>query len=153
MDVTFRDATRDDLPTLVAMLADDPLGATREDVSDPVADAYAEAFDAIERDPDDTLLVALDEAGAVAGFLQLTFLAGLARRGAWRAQIEGVRVRSDLRGHGVGEALVAEAVERARRRGCRLVQLTSDKTRDGALRFYERLGFRATHEGFKLALE
>lgn len=151
MDVTFRDALRDDLPALVAMLADDTLGAAREDPSAPLPRAYHDAFDAIDASPHDTLLVALDEAGALAGFLQLTFLPGLSRRGMWRAQIEGVRVRADLRGRRVGEALVEEAARRARERGCGLVQLTSDVSRADARRFYERLGFEASHVGLKRA--
>ncbi len=145
-----RRAARDDVPAIVALIAADQLGAAREggDLA-----PYERAFAAIDADPAQLLAVATDEAGAVAGTLQLTVIPGLARRGALRAQIEAVRVREDLRGQGLGHALLAWAIEEARRRGCALVQLTSDKRRAEAHRFYGRLGFTASHEGFKLRLE
>jgi GNAT superfamily N-acetyltransferase len=145
-----RRAARDDVPAIVALIAADQLGAAREggDLA-----PYERAFAAIDADPAQLLAVATDEAGAVAGTLQLTVIPGLARRGALRAQIEAVRVREDLRGQGLGHALLAWAIEEARRRGCALVQLTSDKRRPEAHRFYGRLGFTASHEGFKLRLE
>jgi GNAT superfamily N-acetyltransferase len=148
----FRPATRDDLPALVRMLADDELGATREDPSEPLASSYEAAFAAIERDPNHELIVAVHE-GEPAGFLQLTLLPYLTYRGGWRALIESVRVRSDMRGRQLGRALIQHAIERARARACHVVQLTTDKRRPDALRFYEQLGFRATHEGMKLHLE
>lgn len=147
-DVTVRAARRDDVPAIVAMLADDPLGATRERPGDP---AYLTAFDALADDPRQLLLVA-ELAGEVVGTLQLTFIPGLSRLGATRAQIEAVRVRSDRRSAGVGAVLVGWAIDAARERGCALVQLTTDASRGDAHRFYERLGFTASHIGLKLAL-
>lgn len=143
-----REAARRDLDAIVALLADDPLGAAREAPGDA---AYASAFDRITADPDETLLVAEID-GAVAGCLQLSLLRGLSRRAAVRAQIEGVRVAAGRRGAGVGAALMAAALERARDAGAVLAQLTSDKSRPDALRFYEGLGFVASHEGFKRPL-
>lgn len=146
-----RRATRADLPRLLELLADDELGRNREAIgsTDP---AYSQAFDAIDRDVNQQLLVAELE-GRVVGMLQLTFIPGLSRRGAWRALIEAVRVDSALRSRGIGRWLLAQALDAARRRGCRMAQLTSDKRRVQAHRFYGALGFEATHEGFKLALE
>lgn len=148
----FREACKEDLPELVRMLADDELGATREVVREPLPPAYGAAFDAIERDPNNTLVLAEHE-GVLAGFLQVTFLPYLTHQGSWRALIESVRIRSDLRGHGIGRELILHAVERARARSCRIVQLTTDKQRPDALRFYQGLGFQATHEGLKLRLD
>lgn len=148
----FRAAMRDDLPAIVAMLADDALGATRERLASPLPAAYHDAFDAIERDPNNELIVA-DANGKAVGVLQLTYLPGISRLGSWRALIEGVRVDASMRSAGLGRKLIAFAVERARARGCRLVQLTSDKSRPDAIRFYESLGFVASHEGLKLSLD
>ena len=147
----FREARREDLEWLVDLLADDPLGQAREEASRPLPPAYLSAFDALTRDPNHRLLLA-EQAGEVVGMLQLSYLPGLSHRGGWRAQVEGVRVAASARGRGIGRALVAEAVAAARRRGCRLVQLTSDKRRPEALRFYRSLGFVASHEGMKLNL-
>jgi GNAT superfamily N-acetyltransferase len=147
----FRHAARADLPGIVRMLADDPLGATRERCEEPLPRCYEEGFDAIAADPNNALIVAeLD--GVLAGMLQITFIPSVTRMGSWRALVEGVRVARGVRGRGIGGALIAHAVERARERGCALVQLTTDKQRPDALRFYEGLGFRATHEGMKLHL-
>ncbi|HWA39651.1 MAG TPA: GNAT family N-acetyltransferase [Burkholderiales bacterium] len=148
----IRRAARSDVPALVALLADDVLGAQRERNEDPVPRCYYEAFDAIAADANHELLVAEVE-GRIVATLQLTFLPGLSRQGLWRAQIEGVRVSSRERGRRIGELLVRHAIERAREEGCGLVQLTSDKRRKDAVRFYERLGFVASHEGMKLALD
>jgi GNAT superfamily N-acetyltransferase len=148
----FRAAIRGELPAIVAMLADDALGATREKLASPLPAEYYAAFDAIERDPNNELIVA-DLNGKAVGVLQLTYLPGISRLGSWRALIEGVRVDASMRSAGLGRKLIACAVERARSRGCRLVQLTSDKSRPDAIRFYESLGFVASHEGFKLALD
>jgi GNAT superfamily N-acetyltransferase len=145
----IRTATREDVPAIVALLADDPLGAQRESPGD--LEPYYVAFDRIDADPHQVLVVA-DRDGAVVGTAQLSLLAGLSRRGAVRAQIEGVRVSSSERGTGLGTTLIEWAVDEARARGCALVQLTSDKSRVDAHRFYLRLGFEATHEGFKLML-
>ena len=148
--VVLRRAREGDLPALVALLADDQLGATRESVTDLIP--YRSAFAAIDADPAHLLLVA-DRAGEVVGTLQLTLLPGLARSGAWRAQIEAVRVHSGLRGQRVGERMLRWAIEESARRGATIVQLTTDKRRADAHRFYERLGFVASHEGMKLQLD
>ncbi|MEX5718951.1 GNAT family N-acetyltransferase [Geodermatophilus maliterrae] len=146
--VVLRRATAGDLPALVALLADDALGATRE-----AADLapYEAAFAAVDADPAHLLVVA-DDGGTVAGTLQLSFVPGLSRRGTLRAQVEGVRVAAAARGRGLGAAMLRWTVGEARRRGAALVQLTTDKRRSDAHRFYERLGFTASHEGMKLEL-
>ena len=150
--VALRRATRPDLPALVALLAADDLGATRDGIRGPAdRDAYARAFHAIDQDPAQLLLVA-ESQERVVGTLQLSFIPGLSRRGALRAQIESVRVAPTMRGRGLGEALFTWSIAEARRRGCALVQLTTDKTRTDARRFYDRLGFTASHEGLKLDL-
>jgi GNAT superfamily N-acetyltransferase len=146
--VIFRDARRDEVPRIVALLADDVLGAGREAEVD---DAYWAAFDDIAADPRNRLIVA-EADGQLAGTLQLTFLPGLSRHGTLRAQIEGVRVAAPGRGQGLGRAMIEWAVDEARRNGCGLVQLTSDKRRADAIRFYESLGFEPSHEGLKLPL-
>ena len=144
----IRRATREDVADIVAMLADDPLGATRERPGDP---AYDRAFDVIDADPHQFLAVA-DEDGKVVGTLQLTFAAGLSRTGMTRATIEAVRVHDDHRKAGLGRQLVEWAIDEARRRGAGLVQLTTDASRQEAHRFYERLGFVPSHVGMKLSL-
>ncbi|MDQ7906573.1 GNAT family N-acetyltransferase [Phytohabitans sp. ZYX-F-186] len=130
------------------MLADDPLGAARESAGDP---DYTAAFDQIDADPRNTLVVA-DRAGEVVGTMQLTYIPSLSQRGGERLQIEAVRIRADQRGRGLGRRMIQWAVDQARARGCRLVQLTTDKRRVDAHRFYASLGFAASHEGMKLAL-
>ena len=149
--VTFRPARRDDVGSIVQLLADDPLGARRERFADPPSPAYFRAFEAIEADPHNRLLVA-ERDGRILGVLQLTLIPNLTYEGGWRAQIEGVRVATGLRGQGIGRALIEQEIETARQAGCHLAQLTTDKQRPEALRFYESLGFRATHEGMKLFL-
>ena len=151
-DIVCRRATRADLPRLVAMLADDALGRTREDPSLPLDARYLAAFEAIERDANQ-LLVTVERDGAVVGCLQLSFLPGLSRRGQLRGQIESVRIAAAQRGSGIGRRMIEWAIAECRRRGCGLVQLTSDKSRADAIRFYEQLGFTASHEGMKLDLE
>jgi GNAT superfamily N-acetyltransferase len=150
--VVLRRAEADDIPALVGLLAADQLGATRDGVtSDQDLAAYQRAFRAIDADCAHLLVVA--QAGTqVVGTLQLSFIPGLARRGALRAQIEAVRVHESYRGRGLGAAMMGWAIEEARRRGCGLVQLTSDKSRPDAHRFYQQLGFVASHEGMKLRL-
>ncbi|GAA0278873.1 GNAT family N-acetyltransferase [Streptomyces polychromogenes] len=146
----FRAATRRDLPAVLALLADE------ERVTDPasvvVGEAYERAFADIEADPRNEVLV-LDDGEAVIGSLQLTYVPGLGQGGRERALVEAVRIRADRRGGGLGAELMRLAAERARARGCGLVQLTSDKRREEAHRFYERLGYVRSHEGFKLRLE
>ncbi|KJY24994.1 MULTISPECIES: GNAT family N-acetyltransferase [unclassified Streptomyces] len=148
-DLTIRRATGDDLPAIVAMLADDPLGATRESPDDLTP--YRTAFDRMDADPHQHLVVA-ERAGRTVGTLQLTVVPGLSRKGATRTVIEGVRVHGDERGSGLGTELIQWAIERSRELDAQLVQLTSDITRTDAHRFYERLGFVPSHLGFKLAL-
>jgi ribosomal protein S18 acetylase RimI-like enzyme len=148
----IRDATPADLPAIVRLLAADSVAAGRERPEQPLAPAYREAFDRMVAQPGNRQIVA-ELHGRVIGCLQLTIIHGLSRSGMTRAQIEGVRVDAGCRGQGIGEALFDYAIEAARGGGCGLVQLTTDKTRDGARRFYERLGFKASHEGMKLALE
>lgn len=150
--VTFRPAVRGDLPTIVALLAADQLGAQRERVDSPLAPSYYAAFDIIDADPNNELVVAClgDE---VVGVLQLTFIPYLTYQGSWRAQVEGVRVAAAHRSKRLGRHLLEWAIARSRQRGCRMVQLTTNKSRADALRFYESLGFAASHEGLKLMLE
>jgi len=149
--ITFRKASIDDLPAIIWLLADDPLGQAREILSDPPDQRYVDAFAAIDGDANQLLAVA-DDSGTVAGCMQLTFLPGLSRTGMWRGQIESVRVAEGYRGQGLGRLFFEWAIGQCRQRGCGLVQATSDKNRPDALRFYGSLGFRATHEGLKLSL-
>ncbi|MFY1691005.1 GNAT family N-acetyltransferase [Plantactinospora sp. WMMB782] len=161
-ELIFRTARREDVPAIVAMLLDDEVAASREPVAgasrepveptgEEVDAAYWAGFEAVDADPRNELIVAeLD--GEPVGTMQLTFIPGVSRRGAERMQIEAVRVRSDRRGDGIGRRMMAWAVEQARERGCRLVQLTTDKRRTDAHRFYAGLGFQASHEGMKLSL-
>ncbi|MGW1539450.1 N-acetyltransferase family protein [Streptomyces sp. NPDC002309] len=146
-DLEIRAAVTDDLPVIVGMLADDPLGAQRESPDDLIP--YRAALERLQGDPNQHLVVALRQERVV-GTLQLTIIPGLTRRGATRSIIEGVRIHGDERGSGLGTQLIEWAVEESRRQGCQLVQLTSDTSRVDAHRFYERLGFTASHVGFKL---
>ncbi|MFJ2292032.1 GNAT family N-acetyltransferase [Streptomyces sp. NPDC087894] len=148
-DLDIRPAVSADIPAIVAMLADDPLGAQRESPDD--LDPYLAASRRLVDDQNQHLTVAVRQ-GKVVGTLQLTIVPGLSRRGATRSIVEGVRVHADERGSGLGTQLIQWAVDESRRQGCQLVQLTSDATRTDAHRFYERLGFTASHVGFKLAL-
>ena len=148
-DAIFRPAREADLPAILALLADDPLGKNREaDAGDP---AYTAAFEAMAADPNQLLAVA-ERTGEIVGTLQLTFIPGLSRGGTWRGQIEAVRIASAHRGEGLGERFMRWAIETCQQRGCALVQLTSDRTRGEAHRFYDRLGFTASHLGYKLKL-
>ena len=136
---------------MVQMLADDPLGSKRENFEVPLPHAYRKAFDAICRDPNNELVVAT-LGPEMAGFMQLTFIPYLTYQGGWRALVEGVRVHQKYRGRGIGRQLLEWAIARAKERSCHLVQLTTDKQRPDAIKFYESLGFSATHEGMKLHL-
>ncbi|CAN5683972.1 GNAT family N-acetyltransferase [soil metagenome] len=149
--LSFRLAEPRDLSELVQMLADDPLGYKREAWSDPLALGYVQAFAAVQNDPNNELVVATI-GDKLVGMLQITFIPYLTYQGRWRALIEGVRVASNARSKGLGGALVQWAIERARIRNCVMVQLTTDRAREDALRFYERLGFVASHHGMKLLL-
>ncbi len=151
MAIRFRPAARADLSVMVALIAADQLGATREDAREPLAPCYVDAFEALISDPNQILAVA-DDAGVVIGTLQLTFIPGLSRKGSWRGQIEAVRVAESHRGKGVGARFFEWAIDQCRGRGCSLVQLTTDRSRPDAHRFYERLGFEASHVGYKLKL-
>ncbi len=144
----FRPANRTDVPSIVQLLADDPLGAKRECFTTPLPDSYYTAFEAIEADPNNELIVACTDSQVV-GVLQLTFIPYLTYQGGWRALIEGVRVSSSDRSQGIGKALFEWAINRSQERGAHLIQLTTDKSRPDAKRFYEQLGFQASHEGMK----
>lgn len=148
-DIVIRSAVADDIPAIVAMLADDPLGATRESPDD--MEPYRTAYERLRSDPNQFLMVA-ERDGTVVGTLQLTVVPGLSRRGSTRSVIEGVRVHGSERGQGLGRLLMEWAIEESRKQGCRLVQLTSDAARPDAHRFYEQLGFTGSHVGFKLPL-
>ncbi|MFF4350491.1 GNAT family N-acetyltransferase [Streptomyces sp. NPDC001530] len=148
-DLEIRAAVADDVPYIVAMLADDPLGAQRESPDDLTP--YLAALERLSGDPNQHVVVATRE-GRVVGTLQLTVIPGLSRKGATRSIIEGVRIHADERGSGLGTQLIEWAIDESRRQDCQLVQLTSDVTRTDAHRFYERLGFTASHVGFKLPL-
>ena len=151
MDVVLRKARREDLPAIVGLLADDGLGNGREDARLPLDEAYINAFDALDGDPNQFLVVA-QEGEVIAATMQLTFIAGISRKGARRCQIEAVRVAASHRGSGLGQRMFEFAIAESRSRGCALVQLTTDKTREDAHRFYDRLGFVASHIGYKLKL-
>ncbi|MBW3112657.1 GNAT family N-acetyltransferase [Bacillus sp. MCCB 382] len=147
----FREATQQDVDRIVEMLADDVLGKQRERYEQPLPQSYLEAFKAIDTDPNNELVVACD-GEKVVGVQQITFTPYLTHQGGWRATIEGVRTSASVRGEGVGTKMIQWAIARSEERGCHLIQLTTDKQRPDALRFYERLGFKATHEGLKLKL-
>jgi len=151
MDLHYRQATETDIPVLIELLADDSLGKLREDHRIPVNPCYLTAMQHIENDPNNELTV-VEFGGDIVGMLQLTFIPYLTYKGSWRCLIEGVRIKQEFRGKGLGTAFFEWAIERAKERQCHIVQLTSDKQRGDAIRFYERLGFRASHEGFKLKL-
>ncbi|MFE6964227.1 GNAT family N-acetyltransferase [Agromyces sp. NPDC057679] len=146
---TLRRARRDDVDALVALIAADALRAAEFGFGDEERAGYLRAFDAIDADAAQLLVAVEAPDGAIVGTMQLTFIPGLSRGGATRMQIEAVRVADELRGAGIGSAMIGWAVEHAREGGARLVQLTSDARRDDAHRFYERLGFEASHVGFK----
>ena len=151
-DLSFRLATREDVPSIVRMLADDELGSQREKFVDPLPESYYSAFEAISGDPNHELIVAVSN-GEVIGTLHLMFLPSLSFQGGLRAQVESVRVDTKYRGKGFGGKLMAWAIERARQRGAHVMQLTTHLTRKDAHRFYERLGFKGSHLGMKLSLK
>lgn len=149
---TFRLATRDDVDALVAMLADDDLGRQRERYVQPLPQAYLDAWSQFEHDPNNEILVAEID-GQLAGMLQFTLIPSLSFQGRPRALVESVRVRADVRGQGIGGQLMRFAIDRARQKGCHVMQLTTHNSRHDAHRFYARLGFQATHQGMKLGLD
>lgn len=146
----IRPAKRSDVPEIIGLIANDPLGAKRENFQDPLPDTYYEAFEIIERDPHQELMVFEGANQKVVGVFQLSFIQYLTYQGGKRAQIEGVRVHEDMRGHGLGEQMFKWVIDRAKEQGAHVLQLTTDKKRPDALRFYEKLGFTASHEGMKL---
>lgn len=148
----FRKATSNDLALIVQMIADDELGKTRENFQIPLPTEYLEAFQNIERDPNQELIVVENDQTEVIGTLQLSFIQYLTYRGGIRAQIEAVRIRKDQRGLGIGKTMFEWAINRAKERRAHLLQLTTDKKRPEAIAFYENLGFKATHEGMKMHL-
>ncbi|MCK1992099.1 GNAT family N-acetyltransferase [Peribacillus muralis] len=149
--VTFRNAAVTDLSEIVQMLADDVLGQERERYENPLPESYIQAFESIDSDRNNELIVACLD-GQIVGVQQITFTPYLKHQGGWRATIEGVRTAASERGKGIGSKMIQYAIERAKERGCHLIQLTTDKTREESLRFYEHLGFKATHEGLKMKL-
>lgn len=151
-DIIFRPAQREELAAIVALLAQDELGQTRESRQSALDPAYIAAFDAIEQDPGNEVIVGIDADGVV-GTMQLSYMPNLTFRGATRCQIEGVRIADRARGRGLGQSMIRWAVDRAQKNGCGIVQLTSNKARDRAIAFYEALGFEASHVGFKLYLD
>jgi len=149
--LVIRDAVALDIPAIVAMLSDDEMGRLREDVSGSLDQGYMQAFAAIDADANQRLLIA-ERDGAIVGTFQLSFLPGLSHRGAWRGQIEAVRIARKLRGQGLGREMIEWAIARCRERSCRMVQLTTHRSRERAHAFYERLGFEPSHLGMKLHL-
>jgi GNAT superfamily N-acetyltransferase len=150
-NLMFRLATHADIPTLVHLLAEDELGAQRERFEAPLPQTYYKAFEAIDRDPNHSLIVA-EVDGVVVGTLQLMYLPSLSFQGGTRAQVESVRIAQRLRGQGIGAEMMKWTIERARRHGCHMMQLTSHKSREDAHHFYEKLGFAKSHIGMKINL-
>ena len=146
----FRKANRADVYEIVKMIANDKLGKLRENFKDPLPEMYYSAFDKITKDDNQELIVLEDTNGEVIGTLQLSFIQYLTYQGGIRAQIEAVRIREDQRGKGIGEKMFSWAIQRAKDRKAHLIQLTTDKKRPEALKFYEKLGFKASHEGMKI---
>ena len=146
----FRPATQADVTAIVQMIANDKLGKLREDYREPLPEVYYQAFQNIDQDPNQELIILESEDQEVIGTLQLSFIQYLTYQGGIRAQIEAVRIHEDHRGKGIGQKMFEWAINRARERGVHLVQLTTDKKRPEAIRFYENLGFKASHEGMKL---
>jgi ribosomal protein S18 acetylase RimI-like enzyme len=151
-DLRFRNATVADLPAVVALLADDALGSSREDPGEPLDTAYLDAFRDMQAQDGNDLVVAVDSGGRVIGCVQYMVLPHISRLGTRRAQIEGVRVAGDLRGKGVGRRLLEHVIERARDDGCGLLQLNADASREDAQRFYQSLELNPSHVGMKLSL-
>jgi ribosomal protein S18 acetylase RimI-like enzyme len=149
IDLSIRQATIDDVPSIVQILSDDPLGSKRERFETPLPESYFNAFNSINKDPYNELVVAT-HGSEIVGFMQITFIPYLTYQGKWRALIEGVRVSKKFRSQGIGQHLFQWAIDRSKEKGCHLIQLTTDKQRPIAIRFYESLGFKATHEGMKM---
>ena len=146
--VSARPALINDLPAIIGLLADDVLGQGRENIGPPLHSDYFDAFEAIDNDPNQVFVV-FEAEGVIVGCLQLSFIPGLSRQGAWRGQIESVRISSERRGAGLGQEMISWAIDACRERGCQIIQLTSGKAKKDAAEFYRALGFVASHEGFK----
>lgn len=151
--MNFRKATENDVSTIVKMVADDELGKKRENFKSPLPKEYLKAFEKINSDENQELIVVENENAEIVGTLQLSFIQYLTYRGGIRAQIEAVRIRKDKRGLGIGKTMFKWAINRAKERNAHLLQLTTDKKRPKAIKFYENLGFKATHEGMKIHFE
>jgi len=151
--MTFRKATKNDVSKIVEMIADDELGKTRDNFQIPLPTEYLKAFEKIIADQNQELIVVENENAEIIGTLQLSFIQYLTYRGGIRAQIEAVRIRKDQRGLGIGKAMFKWAIKRSKERNAHLLQLTTDKKRPKAIKFYEDLGFKATHEGMKIHFE
>ena len=151
-EVKIRNATKEDVPAIVEMLANDVLGSQREDFQIPLPEKYYKAFEKLRRNPIHELIVAEGQQGNIIGTLQISFLQYLTYRGSIRAQFEAVRVHEAYRGQGIGQQLFEWAIARAKKKGAHVIQLTTDKQRPEAKKFYEGLGFKASHEGMKLHL-
>ena len=149
----FRRATQKDIAAIIEMIADDELGMKRENFQIPLPASYLNAFERINTDENQELIVVENENAEVIGTLQLTFIQYLTYQGGIRAQIEAVRIRNDQRGLGIGEKLFEWAIARAKERKAHILQLTTDKKRPEAIKFYEKLGFKASHEGMKIHLK
>lgn len=149
----FRKATEKDISIIVGMLADDKLGKERENFQDPIANEYLNAFEKINADKNQELIVVENENSEIIGTLQLTFIQYLTYRGGIRAQIEAVRIRKDKRGIGLGKVMFEWAIKRAKEKNAHLLQLTTDKKRPKAIKFYESLGFKSSHVGMKMHFE
>ena len=150
MEIKFRKANKNDISFIVQMIADDALGSLRENYKDPLPENYYRAFENIDKDPNQELIVIENKNAKIIGTLQLSFIQYLTYQGGIRAQVEAVRVHKDIRGKGLGEKLFIWAINRAKKRGAHLLQLTTDKKRPEAIKFYEKLGFVASHKGMKL---
>jgi ribosomal protein S18 acetylase RimI-like enzyme len=146
----IRKATIADVPAIVAMLADDELGSQREDFCEPLPQAYVVAFQSIDRDPNQELMVVMGEGKEVVGTMQLSFIQYLTYQGGVRAQIEAVRIRKDARGKGVGKEMIGWAIQRAKEKHAHVLQLTTDKRRPAAIEFYRSIGFEQSHDGMKM---
>ncbi len=151
MELEFRAANQKDLVGLVSLLISDPLGRSREDSSTPLNTQYVSTFAAIDKDPNNEIIV-VELHDQLVGMFQITFIPYLTHIGGWRCAVEGVRVHENFRGRGYGEKIFEYIIALAKEKGCKMIQLTSDKQRPDAIRFYKKLGFKASHEGFKLAL-
>ncbi len=151
MTLAYRPATEADLPFIVGLIFEDAVVVTNDAVADALGADYRKALAAIAADPNQEMFV-VDENGVPVGCFQLTYIPGLMRRGMWRGLIESVHVSAAHRNRGLGSEMMRWAVEHCRARGCGMIQLTSNKKRTDAHRFYRRLGFEQSHEGFKLFL-